>query len=177
LSKDWYNELKNGRSEKDAFFRTSHDSPIVHEEQESFKGLKYFEPDPKYSLKLKLQKYAKPEIVTLVTSTGTKQEFLRVGHFDFEIDGMKASLQAYRSVEKEDHGLFIPFKDETSGKESYGSARYIELGLSKNDQYFLDFNFAYNPYCAYSNDYVCPFAPKENWLDIEIRAGEKKYHD
>ena len=121
-------------------------------------------------------KYQNPQIVTLVTSVGTSQKFLQVGHFDFEIDGKKGTLQAYRSAERNDHELFIPFRDLTSGKESYESARYNELGFSKNDEYELDFNFAYNPYCAYSDDYVCPFPPKENWLDIEIKAGEKKYH-
>ena len=166
--------VENGRKEKDSFYKFSDDSPIP--ERESFAGLKYFPSDEKYRMKLKLQRYPNPEIVTMVTSKGTQQRFYRVGYFEFEIDGKKARLQAYRSAERADEHLFIPFRDKTSGKESYGAARYIDLDLTQDDNYVLDFNTAYNPYCAYSDDYVCPLPPRENSLDVEIRAGEKKYH-
>jgi len=112
----------------------------------------------------------------MVTSKGTKQRFHRVGYFEFEIDGKNARLQAYRSAQREDNELFVPFRDGTSDKESYGASRYLDLDLTKDDNYVIDFNYAYNPYCAYSEDYVCPLPPRENWLDIEIRAGEKNYH-
>lgn len=71
--------------------------------------------------------------------------------------------------------LFVPFVDETSGKETYGSGRYLDLEQARGDDYVLDFNMAYNPYCAYNDDYVCPIPPRENKLPIEIRAGEKTY--
>jgi uncharacterized protein (DUF1684 family) len=173
---EWSRELERGREEKDEFFAKSHNSPIPHEERGKFGGLKYFAPDPKYSIKTKLRRYESSDIVTMTTSVGTKQKFYRVGYFEFEIGNQKARLQAYSSAEREDKELFVPFKDKTSGKETYAKGRYIDLGLDPNDEYFLDFNFAYNPYCAYSNDYVCPFPPGENWLDVEIRAGEKMYH-
>src|SRR5438445_12789637 len=127
-------------------------------------------------MKLKLQKYPNPEIVTMVTSKGTQQRFHRVGYFEFEIDGKKkVRLQAYRSAERADEHLFIPFRDKTSGKESYGAARYIDLDLTQDDNYVLDFNTAYNPYCAYSDDYVCLLRPRKNSLDVDNSAGEKKY--
>ncbi|MBI2648999.1 MAG: DUF1684 domain-containing protein, partial [Thaumarchaeota archaeon] len=109
-------------------------------------------------------------------STGTQQGFHKFGYFEFEVEGKKARLQAYRSVEKDNNELFIPFKDATSAIESYGAARYIDLEIAQDDHYVIDFNYAYNHYCAYSEDYVCPLPPRENWLDVEIRAGEKKYH-
>ena len=168
--------VEKWRKEKDSFYKFSDDSPIPERERESFAGLKYFPPDEKHRMKLKLQRYPNPEIVTMVTSKGTQQRFYRVGYFAFEIDGKKARLQAYRSAERTDEHLFIPFRDKTSGKESYGAARYIDLDLTQDDNYLLDFNAAYNPYCAYSDDYVCPLPPRENSLDVEIRAGEKKYH-
>ena len=71
--------------------------------------------------------------------------------------------------------LFVPFRDATSGKESYGAARYLDLEDEPSGEYVLDFNLAYNPYCAYSDDYVCPFPPKENWLTAPVRAGEKAF--
>ena len=166
--------VEKWRKEKDSFFRFSDDSPIP--ERENFAGLKYFPPDERYRMKLKLQRYPNPEIVTMVTSKGTKQRFHCVGYFEFEMDGKKVRLQAYRSAERADEHLFMPFRDKTSGKDSYGAARYIDLDISSDDNYVLDFDMAYNPYCAYSDDYVRPLPPRENSLDVEIRAGEKKYH-
>jgi uncharacterized protein len=174
---DWQKELEQGRKDKDRFFATEHISPIAHEERSTFRGLKYFAPDPKYSIRAKLHKYDHPETVIMDTSKGTQQKFLRIGYFDFETGGKNVRLQAYKSAERKgDDQIFVPFKDKTSGKETYEAGRYLDLNPSRNDEYYLDFNFAYNPYCAYSDDYICPFPPRENWLDVEIRAGEKKYH-
>src|SRR2546427_5084619 len=98
--------VEKGRKEKDSFFKFSDDSPISERERENFAGLKYFPPDEKYRMKLKLQRYPKPEIVTMVTSKGTQQMFHRVGYFEFEIDGKKkVRLQAYRSAERADEHL------------------------------------------------------------------------
>jgi len=105
---------------------------------------------------------------------------VRIGFFEFEIDGTKLRLAAYKSVpppghRHEDHSLFVPFLDATSGKETYGAARYLDLEDRRTDDYVLDFNPAYNPYCAYSDAYICPFPPQENWLAVPIRAGEKNF--
>ncbi len=172
----WLQKLEASRKRKDEFFATDHESPLHHQAPSKFAGLKYFVPDQRYTIAAELQRYKSPETVTMVTSKGTKQRFHRVGYFEFEIDGKKLRLQAYRSAEREDNELFVPFKDGTSDKESYGASRYLDLDLTKDDNYVIDFNYAYNPYCAYSEDYVCPLPPRENWLGIEIRAGEKNYH-
>ncbi|MDE1855386.1 MAG: DUF1684 domain-containing protein [Candidatus Micrarchaeota archaeon] len=178
MAEDWDTTVNEFRREKDQFYKTGHESPIPENERASFEGLKYFSPDKHYVINAKLKRYEKPNIVTMTTSKGTVQKFYRMGYFEFEISKTKVVLQAYRSAEREDDSLFVPFRDKTSGKESYGSSRYLDLDMKKDsDNYVLDFNAAYNPYCAYSNDYVCPFAPKENWLSVEIKAGEKKYHD
>jgi len=168
-------ELEAHRKRKDEFFAKSHDSPLHHQDLSKFFGLKYFAPDPKYKIRVKLQRYAHPDTATLVTSTGSQQRFRKVGYFDLEIGGKKASLQAYKSVEREDNELFVPFKDRTSGQESYGAARYLDLNITTDYSYVIGLNYAYNPYCAYSEDYVCPIPPSENWLEIEITAGEKRY--
>ena len=169
--------MQESRKAKDAFFATSHDSPLAHSERNSFKGLKYFPPDIRYRVETTLHRFPNPEKVMMTTSKGTRQQFYGVGYFEFEIQGKKVKLQAYKSVEREDAELFIPFKDGTSAKESYGAARYLDLEETPDDKYAIDFNYAYNPYCAYSDDYICPLPPRENWLEIEIRAGEAKYHD
>jgi uncharacterized protein (DUF1684 family) len=170
-------EILAFRRAKDDFFRTSHDSPIPEEERRRFKGLKYFEPDEAFRVRARLVRYPKPEVLTMLTSKGTVQRFARVGYFEFELEGKKVRLQAYKSAEGNDTHLFVPFRDKTSGNETYGAGRYLDLDVSPDDRYTIDFNLAYNPYCAYSGDYICPLPPRENWLPVEVRAGEKKYHD
>jgi uncharacterized protein (DUF1684 family) len=174
--KDWIRQVQDFRKGKDEFFATSHDSPLAHSKAGSFKGLRYFSPDPRYKVQARLHGYDNPEKVTLTTSKGTRQQFHRLGYFEFDIEGKKVKIHAYRSAERESNELFIPFRDGTSGKESYGSARYLDIEENSDNKYVVDFNFAYNPYCAYSEDYVCPLPPRENWLEARILAGEMNYH-
>lgn len=173
----WQRALVRTRQRKDEFFSSDHDSPAAHSGYGPFSGLNYFPPDPNFRFEAKLQRIAKPESVIMTTSKGTRQLFNRVGYFDLAIEGKPVKLFAYQSAEREDPSLFIPFRDETSGPESYGAARYLDLEVEHDDQYAVDFNLAYNPYCAYSEDYVCPLPPTENWLKVAVRAGEKKYHE
>jgi uncharacterized protein len=173
----WGRALRRFRADKDAFFRDDHESPISGETLAGFTGLKYFDPDPSLRLSVRLIRYPAPEGVVMATSKGTRQLFNRVGYFSFEVRGEPVRLQAYQSAQREDPNLFIPFRDSTSGTESYGAARYLDLRVEHDEEYFLDFNYAYNPYCAYSDDFVCPLPPQENWISVPIRAGEMKYHD
>jgi len=176
---DYRKRLEIERREKDAFFKEDPHSPIPWALREKFTGLAYYPPNPKYRLRVKLVRYPKPGPVVLATSKGVPRDMLKWGYFEFTIDGQARRLQAYKSLpqpgEREEDSLFVPFRDATSGKETYGAARYLDLPLSRTDEYVLDFNLAYNPYCAYSDDYVCPFPPRENWLDIRIEAGEKDF--
>jgi len=173
----WRRALFRFREQKDEFFRLSHESPLPHAERAAFKGLKYFEPSPDLRFETGLQRYQDTQSVVMITSKGSRQLFNRAGHFDLTMGGQAIRVIAYQSAERPDPNLFIPFRDGTSGKESYGAARYLDLEVEHNDQYAVDFNFAYNPYCAYSDDFVCPFPPRENWLTVPIRAGEKKYNE
>ncbi len=173
----WARALSRFRADKDEFFRNSRDSPLPHDEASSFQGLKYFDPDPSFRFEAKLLRYPNPEGVMVATSKGSRQLFNRVGYFDLAVGGGPLRIYAYQSAEREDPNIFVPFRDLTSGKESYGAARYLDLPVEHDDEYPVDFNYAYNPYCAYSEDFVCPLPPQENWLKVPIRAGEKKYHD
>ncbi len=168
------------RKEKDEFYRTGGDSPLDDSQKKAFRGLKYFPYDAKFSVRAKFTPYPKPEIVSMNTSKGVREEYLRVGHFEFSLGGRKLTLQAYRSPHgSHSEGYFVPFRDATSGKESYANARYLDIdeGSGRNGTYTLDFNLAYNPYCAYTGAYICPFPPDENTLPVAIRAGEKKYKE
>jgi len=170
-------EIEEFREMKDRYFETAHDSPIPHEERHRFKGLKYYPVDLKYRFRVKLNRFERPERVTMGTSTGETRSLLRAGYFESDVDGVTVSANAYKSGGLQDHSLFIPFRDKTSGKETYGAGRYIDLEEQPGDIYDLDFNLAYSPSCAYNPNYSCPLPPVENWLGVEIKAGEKTYHE
>lgn len=131
-----------------------------------------------YRFELELQEHEDKKTLKIQDTTGNMRNFIRWGEFRFRIGTEECLLQAYKSEPREGR-LFIPFKDSTSGKETYGAGRYLDLAY-KNDQtpegeWILDFNRAYNPWCAYSENYSCPFVPAENWLKVPIPAGEKNY--
>jgi uncharacterized protein (DUF1684 family) len=170
-------EIERERQEKDGAFKYAHESPIPHEERDTFEGLKYYPVNAKYRFTVRLQKYSSPDVVVMATSTGTQQGYLRYGSFELSLDGKEYRLQVFKP--EHSHGteesLFVPFRDKTSGSETYGAGRYLDIPENETGIYELDFNKAYNPFCAYNPNYVCPMAPRENWLDIKIEAGEKLY--
>ncbi|MGI0149381.1 MAG: DUF1684 domain-containing protein [Thermoplasmata archaeon] len=177
---EYVKESEALRREKDLFFKTDPESPVPHTLRDELQGLAYFPIDPKYRVRPRLVRDPNPQKIVLATSKGVPREMIRVGFFEFEIDGTKQRLAAYKAVPQqghhhEDRSLFVPFRDATSGKETYGAARYLDIEELSSDDYVLDFNLAYNPYCAYSDDYVCPFPPRENWLSVPIRAGEQNF--
>ena len=164
------------RLDKDSFLRSDMDSPIPTRDRSSFKGLNYFPPDEGYRVISKLERFDSPKHIIMATSTGTRQTYLRYGALTFEVDGQRLKLIVYKSAEDPyARSLFLPFSDETSGRETYGAGRYLDLEEQGGDDYELDFNMAYNPYCAYSQDYTCPIPPLENRLPVRILAGEKNY--
>ena len=175
---EWEKRLKIEREQKDTFFSIHPQSPIPLEEREKFKGLDYYPPDPDYKFKLKLHEHPKKKRINVSYTRGEEQQFFRWGEFRFKIGGQQHVLQAYKSNPEEER-LFVPFRDTTSGKETYGAGRYLDLEPDRDrtddGKWVLDFNKAYNPWCAYSENYTCPFVPPENWLEVPIHVGEKSY--
>jgi len=144
----------------------------------AFQGLNYFPINPALRFHVKLNRYQVPERLRMTTNTGEIREALRYGHFEFRLEAQDLRLQVYRMEDSSAPGkpnLFIPFRDATSGKETYGAGRYLDLAENTSGYYELDFNLAYNPYCAYGGDFSCPVPPEENRLPVAIRAGEKAY--
>jgi len=173
----WQIKIKKEREEKDKFFALHWQSPIPIEERVNFKGLRYYPIDPNYRFELELKEHKNKIITEVEDNKGNIRQFLRWGEFHFSIGKEECILQVYKSNPDEER-LFIPFHDETSGKETYGAGRYLDLDSKdrgKNGRWILDFNKAYNPWCAYSVNYVCPFVPPENRLKVLIKAGEKNY--
>jgi uncharacterized protein (DUF1684 family) len=166
------------RAAKDEAFRSGTNSPIPENDRSSFQGLDYYPINLDLRFSLKLNRYSRPGKIRLATNTGEIRSGLLYGYFEFMVENQTCRLQVYRLEDVTENGgpsLFIPFRDATSGKETYGSCRYIDLKENISGIYELDFNRAYNPYCAFNNQYSCPLPPPENVLSVPIRAGEKKY--
>lgn len=169
-------KLKAFRGKKDQFFREDPQSPLKEAARKNFNGLIYYPLDLKYAMVSSIERYPiepKPLYVNLPTSKGKEKKYVKYGRFRFRWEGKEYVLQAYRPLGGGD--LFLPFKDKTSGKETYSDGRYLHIEPMPGGKVLIDFNRAHNPFCQYNEKYVCPFAPEENWLPIEIRAGEKRF--
>jgi uncharacterized protein (DUF1684 family) len=167
--------LTQKRDEKDEFFGTHRQSPIPPEHRDEFDGLAYFEPDPDYNIQATVTRFDDPEELHLETSDERAIRYKRVFEFSFELDDEEFALAGYR--QEPDDAIFVPFRDKTTGQQSYKDGRYIELEidgtLSDGETIEIDFNLAYSPFCAYSDTFSCPLPPEENWLDTMVEAGEK----
>jgi uncharacterized protein (DUF1684 family) len=159
------------RHAKDDYFGKAHDSPLTVEQRRLFTGLKYFDPNPALRFEV-TPEGAGGTVEEVEMSDGTSDHLQRAGTVRFTVDGADATLVAFQQGDD----LFIPFRDATSGKDTYGAGRYVEAEPLGGGKYLLDFNRAYNPYCAYNDDWRCPLPPTENWLTVAIRAGEKSFH-
>ena len=170
-------QILKERLTKDTAFKSGQDSPIPSNERSGFQGLSYYPVNPDFRFSAKLNRYAGPQKIRLGTNTGEIRSGLRYGFFDFQVGDRAYRLQVYKLEDAPDQGafLFIPFRDATSGNETYGAGRYIDLKENTSGIYDLDFNRAYNPFCAYNDSFSCPLPPSENTLEVPIRAGEKKY--
>ncbi|MFB3886676.1 MAG: DUF1684 domain-containing protein [Thermodesulfobacteriota bacterium] len=164
------------RKERDIFFRTHPRSPLTPNGKRNFKGIKYFSFDPKYVFYGPIKRYIfhinNPKYyATFLTNKGTNKRYIRYGTFRFKMDGKENSIEIYKSILSDN--LFIPFKDKTNGQETYEGGRYIDAEILEGYQMILDFNLAYHPTCTYNDKFVCVLPPKENTLDVAIRAGER----
>jgi len=145
--------------------------------QERFKGLDYYPPDPSWRIECRASWFEKPDTISLPTTTGSQKFYLKAALLTFERNGVTCHLTLLTPAESGTEEGFIPFQDLTSGIETYSGGRYVDIyPLPESDRITVDFNRAYNPYCAYSPWYNCPIPPVENTLPIEVTAGEKAYH-
>ena len=161
------------RQEKDQFFK-SRNSPLPASIRAVFMGLEYFDENLHLRQTATLEPDENQEAVLMQTSTGAERVYLRLGWVSFVVESVVSRLAVFVPEDQADAlELFIPFRDASSGQETYVSGRYLEAERN-GDQVILDFNLAYNPYCAYSDGWSCPIPPLENWLSVPIRAGEMR---
>ncbi len=174
-------QLEAYRRQKDKWMQESPDSPLDHHQRHTFTGLNYFPVDAAYRVTATLDRDAKPHMIQIQTTTGEWREYNHFGVFHFALGGQPLTLNAYQptgeNAHKGDRELFVPFRDRTAPKETYGAGRYLEIRSQKGDDYILDFNRSANPWCAYSPNYSCTIPPPENHLPVEVRAGEKLFEE
>lgn len=165
-------ELHHLRQHKDESFRHDPHSPVPAEQREAFAGLRYFPLNRDLVFDLPVEP-ADGSSLEIPTSDGSSRRYRRAAHVRFHVQGEQAGLVL---LSREDEaGFFLPFRDATSGKQAYGAGRYLDIAPADGAQVHVDFNLAYNPYCAYNEAFSCPLPPPENWLRVPIRAGEAMY--
>ena len=166
-------KLEQERDNKDLMLKNDPDSPIPKAEKATFEGLRYFSINEAYRVPATLTQDAPEDTLTLMTSTGSDYQVVTAGKLQFTLQNQTHQLSAYTYLEAGKSGYFVPFTDLTSGVSTYGGGRYLDVPTG--NELIIDFNTAYNPYCAYNADFVCPLPPAENHLQVEIRSGELEY--
>lgn len=151
-------------------------TPLHEDEKAAFKGITFFPVDLKYRINADFKPIKNGKTLPFPTSANKIKYFKEYGKAIFTLDSKQFELTLYQSEplhSEGDESLFLPFMDETGGETSYGGGRYMDLNISdiKNGKILIDFNLAYNPYCAYSKYYNCPIPPANNYLETEIKAG------
>ncbi len=174
-------ELDGERKQKDEEMRTAEKSPLPADAKAGFRGLNYFGGSPEYQVKAILKRFDDPITFSMKTTTDRLPEYRLFGEASFTLKGEPWVLEVYQNVElskKPGYAdyLFIPFNDRTNGRATYGGGRFIDARIPEGDTLIIDFNRAYNPYCAYNHKYSCPVPPDKNNLETKIKAGEKKFH-
>lgn len=165
-------DVSEFRRAKDEWLRSADDSPLTPEQRDTFEGLTYYDENPALSFLVEPELVEPPEDVEILTSTGEVERYERWARVRFEVDGEQAALMVYRQPQS--GHLFLPFRDATSGEETYEAGRYLEVHQLEGGL-LVDFNYAYNPFCAYNEAYSCPLPEEENRLPVPLRAGERKF--
>ena len=167
-------EIEKFQAEQNEHYLNKETSPLKKKERKKFQGHDFYDIDLSYRVMAHFHPIHHPDTVIMPTSAGTEKAYLRYGELIFKIEGIACKLIAYqRAIENPGDYLFVPFRDETSGIETYGGGRYIDLALPTEHHVVLNFNLAYNPYCAYTTGWFCPLPPEENTLKVAIKAGLK----
>lgn len=165
--------LAGFRERKDTFFKEHEQSPLRDGQKAAFSGLSYYPENPDLSLVVDLDTSGEGigDEITVGTLDGSAKQYVRVGRFTFEVDGEQATLAVFQ--DKVTGKFFMPFRDATAGEETYSVGRYLDPKARPDGRLVIDFNMAYNPYCAYNSGWSCAIPPFENRINVPIRAGEK----
>lgn len=177
-----FEEIRAWQEQLNEEFADSATSPLTDEDRENFEGLDFFSIDSNYRVKAKFIRTKGEKPFRMPTSTDRKPVYEKYGEAHFTLNGKKHVLNIYQShdlrkIPEYEKQLFLPFNDHTNGFETYGGGRYLDLEIPESNTLIIDFNKAYNPYCAYNYKYSCPIPPEENKLSTEIKAGVKAFDE
>lgn len=168
------------QKELNAFYKDATTSPLKKKDLKNFKGLDFFPFDSTFVVNAKLIRTPDEKPFKMKTTTDRLPNYVKYGIIEFQLEGKSHQLNIYQNLDildeegYEDY-LFLPFLDNTNGEGSYAGGRYVESNIPKCDAIIIDFNSAYNPYCAYNDKYSCPIVPRENYLDAKVNAGVKAF--
>jgi uncharacterized protein (DUF1684 family) len=162
--------------EQNAHYRDKKESPLDKKARKIFAGHRVYGYDANYVIEAKMVRYEREDTVVMKTSADTEKLYVKYAQLHFNLNRSHCHLTVYQSIalremDEYKNYLFIPFKDLTSGKETYGGGRYLDVQIPEGNTLILNFNTAYNPYCAYTDGYFCPVPPAENTLHVEVKAG------
>jgi len=169
-------KIEKERDRQYKFIKFNIDSPLTEEQKKDFKELDFYVIDPSYKVRAKMVPLEEKKMIELPMTDGSMEKYLKHSFAEFDLNGKQQKLLLLQSMKEMDkRNFFLAFADETSGAETYGGGRYINLRQDGKNSITIDFNMAYNPYCAYNPDFACPLPPKENIMEIPILVGEKDY--
>ncbi len=178
--KEYIKSINEERAENNEWMKNNIDSPFNAKGKVEFHGLNYFDVDPSFVFKSKFVPYDEKKPIQIFGTKGEERTAIRFGFLSFKKDGKEHRLNLYANV-GQDSSLYysIWFTDKTTNNETYGVGRYLDFQLVPNIEhvYTIDFNLAFNPFCAYTSAYSCAVPTKDDYIDLAITAGEKKYHD
>ncbi|SEF79499.1 DUF1684 domain-containing protein [Algoriphagus boritolerans] len=171
-------KIEKERERQFKFIRFNVESPLTEEQKRTFTKLTFYEIDPSYKVKARILPIENKKVREVPLTDGSTQRYIEHSFAEFELGGKTNKLLLLQAMDEADkRNFFLAFADATSARETYGGGRYLNVRQDGKNSITLDFNLAYNPYCAYNPDYACPIPPKENLLEIAIEAGEKNYKE
>lgn len=175
---DYKEKIEKERERQFKFIRFNIESPLTEEQKRSFTKLTFYDINPMYKVKARLIPIENKKVREVPLTDGSKQRYIEHSFAEFELGGKTNNLLLLQAMDEADkRNFFLAFADATSARETYGGGRYLNVRQDGKNSITLDFNLAYNPYCAYNPDYACPIPPKENLLEIALEAGEKNYKE
>jgi len=178
-SEEISSRLLADRQAKEERFLDHERSPLTQAQKEAFDGLEFYPVDLDYRIRTTIHEYPAKDTIEMAMSAQGTQKYIRWGEFEFSVHDHTVNLRVYKPLQYSDEYhpyFFIPFRDQTNGAATFEGGRYLDIPIHESNRYVIDFNRAYNPYCAYNpNGWTCPLPPDENTLDFPLRAGEKAF--
>lgn len=176
---DYIQKVEKSRVEKDDYMKNNPSSPFNFKGKVEFHSLNYYEIDPDFVFKSKLTEFVIKDTVTVLGTKGEERKVVKFGYVTMNFKNIEYLINVYEGKSKSGETYYsIWFTDKTTGEDTYGVGRYLDFELSEEKDfiYTIDFNLAYNPYCAYSSEYSCAVPTKDDFMDLSIEAGEKNFH-